>query len=138
MNVLCTFNLRPVPTVPSIYVLCLFMLFFIVVNTIINFRNSIRKAVIIIVANIANLVIFVAVNFKNVITIVFIIRKIISFCGQRYLEDYYSFYEEYYNYYYCYCRPRNAIKIIGIVIINFIIIVDIIVLISLLLVVVAC
>ena len=52
-------------------------------NIIINFRNGIKKAVIIIVANIVNPVIFVAVNFKNVFTIIFIIKKIITVSAVR-------------------------------------------------------
>ena len=52
-------------------------------NTIINFRNGITKAFIIIVANIVNLLVFVAVNFKNVFTIIFIIKKIITVSAVR-------------------------------------------------------
>ena len=52
-------------------------------NTIINFRNGIKKAFIIIVANIVNLLVFVAVNFKNVFTIIFIIKKIITVSAVR-------------------------------------------------------
>ena len=52
-------------------------------NIIIDFRNGIKKAVIIIVANIVNPVIFVAVNFKNVFTIIFIIKKIITVSAVR-------------------------------------------------------
>ena len=52
-------------------------------NTIINFRNGIKKAFIIIVANIVNLLVFVAANFKNVFTIIFIIKKIITVSAVR-------------------------------------------------------